>query len=575
MTVEEIKTLLKSDVLQDVEIGIQEFATYVAQNSDKKQNATYAFFDIDKKKYGDEKLIPIEELDAVLEKFDDELETVSLVNIIHSTLHHNIYDNFVATLEATKILIKRKSVVGQNAVIESFKKACTYYDAGHRYWGNTVQDQLLDNLFHEFEGEPLVNLLTWCSDDFLNSDMGLDGMDALFETAFEKIKDKTDLENKLLKRFEEYVLEYADEGLDEGYIEEFQILEGYENTSKKVQEAIASLISKVAARANESNDVAETESKEMVLNVVPKVKLIVAEQLGCPESMVLTTSNLIKDLGADELDSVELIMAFEDEFDIEITDEEAATFITVADVISYMEQKLKNKTVSVQSSDDLLDSFFDDDMDDLLGDSDEKTLDAITEQLAEDSESLTSREKNAIIASVHEKCQTAEISSVIKFIEVLPKIKNKEFRDLLISSAVANLMYVKLSQQKLQEAYSILKSYTSVLPIIGQSTYLATGSVTLSKIDTRQSIASHAVVLAVHMKNNDAFEMAEQLIPEHISNAVLAFNLCCWYGVTKNKEKLLHYTNLALNLGKTPAEFMNDSDFDAFKKDPDFLEVLN
>lgn len=68
-----------------------------------------------------------------------------------------------------------------------------------------------------------------------------------------------------------------------------------------------------------------------------KIKEIVVEQLGVDENQVTLEANFIEDLGADSLDTVELIMAFEEEFDIEIPDTEAEKIKTVQDVVNYIE----------------------------------------------------------------------------------------------------------------------------------------------------------------------------------------------------------------------------------------------
>ena len=67
-----------------------------------------------------------------------------------------------------------------------------------------------------------------------------------------------------------------------------------------------------------------------------RVKAIIVEQLGVAEEDVKETASFIDDLGADSLDIVELIMALEEEYDIEISDEEAEKMQTVADVSGYI-----------------------------------------------------------------------------------------------------------------------------------------------------------------------------------------------------------------------------------------------
>ncbi len=71
-------------------------------------------------------------------------------------------------------------------------------------------------------------------------------------------------------------------------------------------------------------------------DIFEKVKAIIVEQLGATESSVTLESSFIDDLGADSLDIVELIMALEEEFDIEIPDADAEKVVTVGDVVDYI-----------------------------------------------------------------------------------------------------------------------------------------------------------------------------------------------------------------------------------------------
>ena len=73
--------------------------------------------------------------------------------------------------------------------------------------------------------------------------------------------------------------------------------------------------------------------------MLDKIKSIVVDQLGVDEDQVTEDVSFVDDLGADSLDTVELIMAFEEEFDIEIPDEDAQKIKTVKDVMEYIEAK--------------------------------------------------------------------------------------------------------------------------------------------------------------------------------------------------------------------------------------------
>ncbi len=71
------------------------------------------------------------------------------------------------------------------------------------------------------------------------------------------------------------------------------------------------------------------------------MKQIIVEQLGVDENQVDNTASFVDDLGADSLDIVELVMAFEEAFDIDIPDEDAEKITTVKDAIDYIENKKK------------------------------------------------------------------------------------------------------------------------------------------------------------------------------------------------------------------------------------------
>lgn len=76
-------------------------------------------------------------------------------------------------------------------------------------------------------------------------------------------------------------------------------------------------------------------------SVEEKVKQIIVEQLGVDEAEVTTNASFVDDLGADSLDTVELVMAFEEAFDLEIPDEDAEKIRTVQDAVSYIGKNSK------------------------------------------------------------------------------------------------------------------------------------------------------------------------------------------------------------------------------------------
>ena len=81
----------------------------------------------------------------------------------------------------------------------------------------------------------------------------------------------------------------------------------------------------------------------MATEVEEKVKSVIGEQLGLGKDELKDDASFINDLGADSLDTVELVMALEEEFGIEIPDADAEKMSTVGDAVRYIEEKVKEK----------------------------------------------------------------------------------------------------------------------------------------------------------------------------------------------------------------------------------------
>src|ERR1019366_1988949 len=87
----------------------------------------------------------------------------------------------------------------------------------------------------------------------------------------------------------------------------------------------------------------EKELADLMASVEERVKQIIVEQLGVDEGEVTANASFVDDLGADSLDTVELVMAFEEAFEIEIPDEAAEKIRTVKDAVDYINAHAKGK----------------------------------------------------------------------------------------------------------------------------------------------------------------------------------------------------------------------------------------
>jgi len=89
------------------------------------------------------------------------------------------------------------------------------------------------------------------------------------------------------------------------------------------------------------NPIIQSEKEASVSEIEAKVKKIIVDQLDVEESSVAPDAKFIEDLGADSLDTVELVMALEEEFGIEIPDEDAEKIVTVKNAVEYIQEHKK------------------------------------------------------------------------------------------------------------------------------------------------------------------------------------------------------------------------------------------
>lgn len=196
---EKIISQLESDNLTEFEKALSGLSQHVEANFNDENNPLAGYFGIE---VYEEEVTEIEVLDSGIQKHLKNLSEESLITIFEMTFKSVGSDNFIACLLVLEEIILRRNVKTQQKIIKKFYKACKFYDAGHRYWGYTVQDQLIDNLFARFTSEALYKLLKKASTDMLYSEGG-DALDELFVPAFRNTEDKI-LQEKILNVFFKY-----------------------------------------------------------------------------------------------------------------------------------------------------------------------------------------------------------------------------------------------------------------------------------------------------------------------------------------------------------------------------------
>ncbi|MCP4138205.1 MAG: leucine-rich repeat domain-containing protein [bacterium] len=425
------------DVLRRLKSNDADEAAYAIKN----MTDIFATFGAEKNTCDKGKPVAIEILDNALEKFVTVLDIETLTHVVKETFgSKNLSDNFKATVTATEEIIRRRSAAGENKVVDIFINGTTYYDSGHRTLDGTVYDLFIEELFPQFETEPLGRLLLWCDNGFLDSEYG-DAMEDLFIPFFEKIQED-ELDEELLANVLDHFKEYCLEGLSE-----------YGGTE-------------------------------------------------------------------DLLESIE---------DLELTG--------------------KTKTVV----DKTLNSYY------LSKEKDQEEIEIKKETGDPEHEEIKAFLKSAFT------CRDAQL-----FIEASKKAvaspRAKEL-SLTLANYTTKLLIAFLQGGDFTTAKRLVLNFVSIFPSIDRTPKMT-------------DLASNSLVLAILSQDPDIEKIVftvllpEDHSPENIDNEMLAFNLSCYYALKREKDNLLLCVKSALNLGKTPEQFLSDTDFEAYWEDKDFLHVL-
>ncbi len=149
----------------------------------------------------------------------------------------------------------------------------------------------------------------------------------------------------------------------------------------------------------------------------------------------------------------------------------------------------------------------------------------------------------------------------------------KSLRDLILTET-ADRFHSYLTQNEWTRAALIAENFEKTIPFlgIGDGTIRETKSGNL--YSAREDFAADLIFYTGKSKDNRFMALIQKMVPNPIGDARLAFNLACLHALNGNKQKMLHYTKIALFLGMNVLEFKKDSDFYAFRSDPDFIRMI-
>lgn len=539
-------------------------------------------FKVNKYDAGDSYLeIPV--LDTAVTSHVERLNIETLKKIISvSFADTGMGDSYEVTTIVVEEIIRRKSIEGQKHVVKAFINCCTFYDAGHRYHGSTVQDQLIDNLFPDFEIEPLVELMLSIEDSLLHPEYG-DDMCSLYPEVFSKMKNGNEHEEVILTHLTSYIFEDIHEELVVKILDKILDKEISENSKKAIeklknttsiinkaiegesitdfeimlQEVDRSIPLKIFADFELEEAFCELSLQEMSYRKLQTVFILLIASKGDAVSEV--THQIIKVLFLLDENRLEeyLINSVNENDEIKerliqiLSEEVSGTEENYVDKIAYEEFALKNKYK-------------------LQGKSKEDVKREIAEKKAESlRKEAAKKQKFELDEAFNQSLKGVDNTFFIDKSE--ETIANELLNDYSFDMAnfTTKLLINSLQHGDFISAKNVFIHFTEkLLSVVGSS-------------NKQDDVASNAIVLALMSKDKEVaslvFEklMAKNFKVTDINNEVLAFNLCCYYAFSNDKESMLAMIKQSLNLGKEPKQFKEDTDFSVFWEDQDFIDVLN
>ncbi|WP_245667158.1 TPR end-of-group domain-containing protein [Leptospira tipperaryensis] len=176
---------------------------------------------------------------------------------------------------------------------------------------------------------------------------------------------------------------------------------------------------------------------------------------------------------------------------------------------------------------------------------------------------------NPEIANQWEKKSRLFLESLVEdSAELREKLRN------FILSESARRFNDSLSKKEFERASWIARIFSETVPVLGIGEAAVEGIKSKNVYSAREYFAADLIAYSGQTKDFRFFSLITQMIPNPISDPRLAFNLSCLHALNGNKQEMLQYMKIALFLGKESVEFEKDSDFNAFRSDPDFIRML-
>lgn len=522
--------------------------------------------------------IPV--LDTVVTTYAEKLSEETLKKLISiSFADTGMGDSYEVTTIVIREFIKRKSVAGQNHVVDAFINCMKYYDAGHRYFGATVHDQLIDDFLPQFEAEPLAKLILSLGSGIKHPEYG-DGICELYADIFSKMKEDNTYETEIVGDFTNFIFENIDEVIVLGIID--NVLE--KDISNNTREVIVK-IKNLASRTHKAIQGESASDFEVMLHDVLKGDL---------PSYLFNNYNLehsFENFNIQEL-SFDLLLNV---FDFTFFAKSYRTLHQLNKVLFSLDrEKLTTYLENISEGNEEVTQILIRILNNEVSDTEKKYIDKdayesfalqfkykLQGKTEEDIARELDEKKKVEVKKAAAKNQKDKLKEAFQqslengdnsvFITESKKIiLEEQLNDYSfdMSNFTTKLLINSLMKGDFDSAKDVFLNFTkNLLPVVGMS----------HKTD---DVVSNAIVLAIMAKDKEVESLVfEKLLPKDfkakdISNEVLAFNLSCYYAKKEKKEDMLNMIRQSLNLGKQATQFQTDTDFELYWQDQDFIEIL-
>jgi len=526
----------------------------------------------------------IDFFDAALKQHISNFEESTLIHLIKiSFVETNLMDSYELTIIVLEEAIKRQSVAVQEAMSVAFIKGHEYYDAGHRFFGTTVYDTLVDELFEQFEEAPLATMLLGTDKQLLSSvDHYGDGLGELFYSYFKKTSDQAKAEQVLLK-YKAHIFEDLTDIEDESEIEQLLTHLNNPKNSPLINQQLSEISTHLSTfyKAYTAQELGPISHLLTELNQKENTALLkyidwdsVIDDNPCDftdldfdlcYSLFLICHKASKDVSGEQLFFILLFQIDADKLHTKLAEE-------------FNDSKII-KDIGYYNSFDVSHEDFDLFKAIVIGEINGIDADTVKREEAERlAIQKEKQQKNKIKKEIKSSLQAMftaamndedEIENFVTLsTEHATNTSDIKSLDYDFANYTTKLIIQYLQQGQFEEPIQIFNNYMdNLLPKVGFH-------------DKSYDVASNALVLGILSKDEAICKkvfgelLGKDFIIQDNTNEMLLFNLSCYYAINKDKDSLIPAVKQAIKLGKPAQQFLSDNDFADFHEDEDFLAVL-